>query len=48
MKRNTINFTTLKKLVDKNSNDGDLGGEIRKIYWEVINENDEGEKGRNF
>ena len=47
MKRNTINFTTLKKLVDKNSNDGDLGGAMRKFYYNVI-DNKKYEKRRNL
>jgi len=48
MKIDTINFKTLQKFVLENGNDSDLGGAMRKLYWEVINENDEEEKRRNF
>ena len=47
MKNNTINFKTLKKMVKENSNDADLGGAMRKIYWEVTNDK-KYEKGRNL
>ena len=41
MKIDTINFKTLKKLVMENGNDADLGGEMRKLYWKVVEEKDE-------
>ena len=47
MKIDTINFKYLKKLVKKNVNDADLGGAIRRLYWEVI-DNKKYEKGRNL
>ena len=47
MKIDTINFKDLKKLVRENGNDTDLGGAIRRLYWEVI-DNKKYEKGRNL
>ena len=48
MKRNTINFQTLKKLVKENGNDADLGGAIRKLYWDFNGDDKKYEKGRNL
>ena len=47
MKIDTINFQTLKKLIKENRNDSDLGGAMRKFYYDVI---DDGkyEKRRNL
>ena len=48
MKIDTINFKTIKKLVKENSNDSDLGGAMRKLYWKVTDDEKKYEKGRNL
>ena len=47
MKIDTINFKTLEKLVKENVNDTDLGGAMRKFYYNVI-DNKKYEKRRNL
>ena len=40
MEIDTINYKTLKKMVNENRNDADLGGAIRKLYWNFKENND--------